>query len=149
MDAARIGRVGISSPRLAGWSGGLSTSRRPQHPPPPPPCSRPPPLLCSLLTVAATVQRGRGPIRRTWRGNKSGGATDGEVEPPSSPPPPHHHHHHYHHQRQHRVFISATSTQMTTISSIFNLLPPVSQNRAGLMWKNCHNPTTKVNNLSL
>ena len=55
MDATRIGRVGISSPRLAGWSGGLSTSRRPQHPPPPPPCSRPPLLLCSLLTVAATV----------------------------------------------------------------------------------------------
>ena len=93
-------------------------------------------------------QRGRGPIRRTWGGNKSGGATDGEVEPPSSPlPPPHHHH--YYHQHQHRVFISAVSTQMTTISSIFNLLPPISQNRAGLMWKNCHNPTTKVNNLSL
>ena len=90
-------------------------------------------------------QRGRGPIRRTWGGNKSGGATDGEVEPPSSPPPPHH----YYHQHQHRVFISAVSTQMTTISSTFLLLPPISQNRAGLMWKNCHNPTTKVNNLSL
>ena len=88
-------------------------------------------------------QRGRGPIRRTWGGNKSGGATDGEVEPPSSPPPPHHHHHHHHHQHQHRVFISATSTQMTTTSSTFLLLPPISQNRAGPMWKNCPNHKRK------
>ena len=51
----RFWPAAISSPWLAGWSGGLSTSRRPQHPPPPPPCSRPPLLLCSLLTVAATV----------------------------------------------------------------------------------------------
>ena len=93
-------------------------------------------------------QRGRGPIRRTWGGNKSGGATDGEVEPPSSPSPPHHHHHHhYHHQHQHLVFISATSTQMTTTSSTFLLLPPISQNRAGLMGRTV--PTTKEDNLSL
>ena len=47
----RFWPAAISSPWLAGWSGGLSTSRRPQHPPLPPP----PSLLCSLLTVAATV----------------------------------------------------------------------------------------------
>ena len=148
MDATRIGRVGISSPRLAGWSGGLSTSRRPQHPPPPPPCSRPPPLLCSLLTVAATVPErprpdpedlGRQQERRCnrWRSRttilSSSSSSSSSLLSPT--PTSGFHQRHLH--------------PMTTISSIFNLLPPISQNRAGLMWKNCHNPTTKVNNLSL
>ena len=45
------GPVGISSPRLAGWSGSLSTSPRPQHPPPPLPFL---PLLLLLLFVSSS-----------------------------------------------------------------------------------------------
>ena len=68
----RFWPAAISSPWLAGWSGGLSTSRRPQHPLPP----TPPPFLLLLLFSAPCSQwqqqsqRGRGPLRRTRGGNR-------------------------------------------------------------------------------
>ena len=118
MDATRVGRVGISSPRLAGWSGGLSTSRRPQHPPPPPPCSRPPLLLCSLLTVAATVPErprpdpedlGRQQERRCnrWRSRTtilSFSSSSPSSSPLSSPTPTSSFHQRHLHPNDHHIF---------------------------------------------